>query len=212
MSRTGPLTKDSTTVALGLAQIRVAASAGYIGQRRAILPASASIGALADTKLGGNIEYFRLESGFPLLEDAIFPLREGSLLECSFKEITPANVALARGLTPADFASVHSGEIPLGTLTTPVSLRVEAIYTYPDGVNTLTIIFPRAQVATTMEMEFQQEDVLAVPIMIESKRADDENSAGNVVWNDAPLGIIIWDDATQTTTTSSSSTTTTTTP
>jgi len=210
MSRTGPLTKDTTTVALGLAQVRIGLASTYIGQRRAILPASASVGALADTKIVGNVDFFKLESGFPLQEDAIFPLREAISLELSFKEITPANVALARGLNPSNYASVHSGEIPLGTMATPTFLRLEAIYTYPDGVNTLKIIFPRMQVAASLEMDFQMEDVLAVPIVCESKRADDAISGGHVIWNGAPLGIITWDDATGTTTTSSSTTTTTT--
>lgn len=201
MSRTGPLTKDSTTVALGLAQIRVALASDFVGQRRAILPAANSLGALADTKWMGNIDYFKLESGFPLQEDAIFPLREAASMELSFKEITPGNMALARGLNPADFASVHSGEIPLGAMATPTYLRMEAVYTYPDGVNTMTIIFPRCQVAASAEMDFQQEDVLAVPIVMESKRADADTSGGHTIWDGAPLGIIIWDDATQTTTT-----------
>jgi len=212
MSRSGPITKDTTTVALGLAQIRVAASAGYIGQRRAILPASASIGALANTKFTGTAEYFKLESGFPLLEDASFPLRESAMLECAFKEVTPANVALSRGLTPADFSDVHKGEIPLGTLVTPDYIRMEAIYTYPDGTNTMTIIFPRAQVTSNVEIDFQMEDVAAVPITITAKNADDSVSGGSSVWNSMPLGMIIWDDGTGTTTSSTSSTTTTTGP
>ncbi len=212
MPRTGPLTKDTTTVALGLAQIRIGLASDYIGQRRPILPSSLSVGALADTKVIGNVDFFKLESGFPLQEDAIFPLREAISLELSFKEITPANVALARGLNPASYSNAHSGEIPLGTMATPTFLRMEAIYTYPDGTNTLEIIFPRMQVAASLQMDFQMEDVLAVPIVCESKRADGAISGGHVIWDGAPLGIILWDDATQTTTTSSTSTTTTTSP
>ena len=212
MARTGPVTKDTTTVALGLAQIRIGNSAAYIGQRRAILPATASIGALANTKFTGNVEFFKLESGFPLIEDASFPLREAAMLECAFKEVTPANVALSRGLDPANFATVHSGEIPLGTISTPSYIRMEAIYTYPDGTNTMKIIFPRAQVTSSTEIDFATEDVAAVPIVIEAKSADGSISGGNAAWNSMPLGMIIWDDATQTTTTTTTSTTTTTGP
>ena len=95
MPRTGPVTKDSTTVALGLAQIRIGLASTYIGQVAPILAVSASIGALASTKFTGGTEHFRLESGFPALEDAVFPLRETASLECAFKEITPYNLALA---------------------------------------------------------------------------------------------------------------------
>jgi len=211
MARTGPVTTDTTTVALGLFQVRVGNSAAYIGQRRPILPATASVGAMAATKFIGANEYFKLESGYPLTEDASFPLREAAALEFAFKEITPANVALSRGLDPDDFTAAHTGEIPLGTLATPEFLRVEAIYTYPDGTNTMTFVFPRAQVTSNTEIDFATEDVAAVPVVCESKNADDSISGGHKIWNGMPLGYIIWDDATGTTTTSTTSTTSTTT-
>ena len=221
MPRTGPLTKDSTTVALGLAQIRIGSCETYIGQIRPILASSASIGALADTKFNGNADHFKLESGFPMLEDAVFPLREGAQLECAFKEITPYNMALARGLDPTGggYTDAHKGEISLGGLTAPLSIRMEAVYTYPDGTNTMTIIFPRAQVVASYELPFAAEEPAAVAVVFEAKRADSdtswENAAGStvnghVIWNDKPLGRIVWDDGTVTTTTTSSSTTTTT--
>lgn len=218
MARTGPLTKDSTTVALGLAQIRVGVCATYIGQIRPILTSSDSIGAMADTKFGSNTEYFRLESGFPMLEDAVFPLREGASLECSFKEITPYNIALARGLDPTGggYADAHNGQVGLGGLVSPLSIRMEAVYTYPDGTNTMTIVFPRAEVTSAAEMDFAAEEPAAVSITIEAKRADSdsswENAAGttingSVIWDAQPLGIIVWNDGTRTTTTTTTTTT-----
>lgn len=213
MPRTGPTTKDTTTVPLGLAQIRIGASAALIGQIRPILASTDSIGALANTKLTLNQEFYKLESGYPLLEDAVFPLRESAMLECSFKELTPANMALAKGKNPAasDYAAAHTGVLKLGDLSTPAYVRMEAVYTFPDGTNTMTIIFPRAQVTSAPEVDFQQEEVAAVPISIEAKRADSEMSGGHVAWDSQPLGRIYWDDGgtTMTTTTTSSTTTTT---
>ena len=210
---TGPVTKDTTTVALGLAQIRIALASTYIGQIAPILTSSHSIGALASTKFAGNVDFFKLESGFPLMEDATFPLRESAMMEIAFKEQTPANWAVARGLDPTSYSSVHSGEINLGNMATPVFLRMEAVYTFPDGVNTMTIIFPRCQAVSSQEADFQAEDVVAVSISLEAKRADSDVTGGNAIWNSSPIGKIVWNDATQTTTTttSSSSTTTTTT-
>ena len=75
----------------------------------------------------------------------------------------------------------------------------------------MTIIFPRAQVSAPVEMDLAAEEVAAVPITIEAKRADDGVSGGHVIWNGAPLGKIVWDDGTQTTTTTTSSSTTSTT-
>ena len=208
MARTGPLTKDSTTVTLGLAQIRIGLSSTYIGQVGPILGSSASIGAMASTKFMGSSEVFRLESGYPMLEDAVFPLRESAAMECAFKEITPYNMALAQGKDPtaSDYSAAHTGSISLGTITAPVSLRLEAVYTYPDGSNLMYIIFPRAQVVSVTELEFAAEEPSAVTISIESKRADGGISGGHAIWNDKPLGRIIWDDgSTLTTTTTSTS-------
>jgi len=206
-TRSGPVTTDTTAIALGLAQVRIALSTSYVGQSRAILTSTNSIGALANTKFSGNAEFFRLESGFPLQEDAIFPLRESAMLECSFKEITPKNLAIALGKDPSAYADAHSGEVYLGTRVAPVYLRMEAVYTFPDGTNTMTIIFPRAQVAASTEVDLQAEEPANVPISIESKRADSAVSGGHIIWDGAPLGKIVWDDGTATTTTTTTTTT-----
>jgi hypothetical protein len=206
-TRSGPTTRDTTAIALGLAQVRVALASTYIGQERAILTVSNSLGALANTKFSGNADFYRLESGFPLQEDAIFPLRETAMLECSFKEITPKNLAIALGKDPSGYTDNHSGRIYLGTRVAPVYIRMEAVYTFPDGTNTMTIIFPRAQVAATSELDLQAEEPAASPLTIESKRADSSVSGGHVIWDGAPLGQIVWDDGTLTTTSTTTTTT-----
>jgi hypothetical protein len=207
MARTGPVTKDTTTVALGLAQIRVGLAATYIGSTVPRLQAADSLGALANTKFSGNVEYYRLESGFPLLEDAIYPLREAAALECAFKELTPKNVAIARGLSPATFSAAHVGSIPLGVIAAPTAIRVEAIYTFPDGTNVMGIIFPRANAAAAIEMEFAAEEPAAVAIRLEAKRADSEVSGGNAVWDNMPYGRMLWDTGGTTWTTTTTTTT-----
>ena len=220
MARYGPLTKDTTTVALGLAQIRIGNSADNITRPNPVLSSSDSIGAMASTKFTADAEYFKLESGFPLMEDTIFPLRESAMLECTFKEITPYNLALARGVDPTGgaYPNNHSGSVKLGTLATPAFIRMEALYTFPDQTNSLYIIFPRAQVSSSVELDLAEEDVAAVPVTIESKRADSDTSGGHSTWDDMPLGQLIWATSgtvwttTTTTTSSTSSSTTTTAP
>jgi hypothetical protein len=196
MARKGPVTTDTSTIALGLAQIRIGSSSTYINELHAQLAAGDSIGALANTRFVGNTDWFKLESGFPLIEDYTTPIREGAHLECSFKEITPANMALAYGHDPnaGVYATmtVHSGEVPLGDRSAPAYVRMEAMYTYPNGTNYMYIIFPRAQVSAEVEMDLQAEDAAAVPVMIEGKRADSEVSGGSSVWDARPLGRIYW--------------------
>jgi hypothetical protein len=207
--RSGPLTKDTTTIALGLAQIRIGPSAANITKQNPVLAESASLGALASTSFTSNAEYFKLESGYPLLEDATFPLREAAMLECAFKEMTPANFALAKGFDPADYTSAHTGVVPLGAISTPAFLRMEAIYTYPDGLNTMNIVFPRCQVTSAIEAEFAEEEPAAVAVQIEAKRADSGITGGNSAWDDKPLGLIRWNDGSTLTTTTTTTTTTT---
>ena len=197
MARSGPVTTDTSTVALGLAQIRIGASLTNIGNIQPVLLAADSIGALANTKFLGNTDWFKLESGFPLQEDLTLAIREGAALECAFKEITPVNVAMAYGndpsVAPYDTMTVHSGEVPLGDRTSPSYLRMEAVYTYPSGTDYMYIIFPRAQVSASVEVDLAAEDAAAIPITFESKRADSEVSGGHAVWDDKPLGRFAWD-------------------
>jgi len=193
---TGPLTKDTSTVALGLAQIQVGDSSDNIADINPALSSSDSLGAMADTRFMGETDFFRLESGYPLMEDDALPIREKAALECSFKEIIPVNVALAYGFdfgeSPYDGMTVHSGEVPLGARIAPVFMRMEAEYTYPSGTDYMYIIFPRAQVLSSIEMNMGVEEAVAVPITFEAKRADSGITNGDAAWDSKPLGRIFW--------------------
>ena len=57
MSRSGPVTKDTSTITIGLMQIRVGTSATYIANPNPALAAGDSIGALANTKFIGNTDW-----------------------------------------------------------------------------------------------------------------------------------------------------------
>jgi len=195
MSRSGPITTDVTSLALGLAQIRVLASAANINKINPQGTSADSIGALASTKYMGNTDWFNFESGFPLIEDYAIVTREKASLECAFKELSPANLALAHGIDPTSgYADVHSGEIALGGRTSAAYVRMEALYTFPDGVNKMHIIFPRAQVTSSPEIDMQAEDAVGVPIVFESKNASSDVSGGHAVWDDKPLGRIMFVD------------------
>jgi len=193
MARYGPIATDTSTVALGLAQVRVGSSSDYITSPGAALSSTDSIGSLANTKFTGNTDWYKLEGGFPLIEEFTTPIREGAMLECAFREITPENLSIAHGIDVSSGSyEVHSGEVVLGGRTAPEYVRMEAVYTYPNGSNTMTIIFPRAQVSANVEIDLQAEDAAAVPITFESKNASSDVSGGDAVWDDKPLGHIIW--------------------
>lgn len=105
LTRTGPLTKNASAVALGLAQIRVGNAAANVATATPTLLPVNSIGALASTKFTGDTTFWTLESGFPMLEDLTVPIKESCSLECAFKEMTPFNLALARGIDPGAVAA-----------------------------------------------------------------------------------------------------------
>ena len=197
MARSGPITLDTSTIAIGFAQIRVGDSSGNIADIQPALSSSDSIGALASTTFRGPTDWFKLESGNPLITDFTTPIREAAQLECAFKEMTPVNLALAHGHDPSsvpyDTMTVHSGEVPLGGRTAPDYVRMEAVYTYPNGTNHMYIIFPRSQVSATPELALANEDAAAVTVLFESQNSSSDVSGGDVAWDDKPLGRIFWD-------------------
>lgn len=296
MGRTGPITRDASTVQLGLSQIRIGKSAPYIGMTDPVLTAQDSLGAMASTGFTSETEFWDLESGFPLGLDATFPLRESNMIECAFKEITPKTLAISRGMDPfsdiaaavtvldiqsasggyvedvitADnsgsvtdifnviftsptafevrgqksgligtgsvdtefapdnggnpyftipantftgtwaandsftmataefvagtsaFSNAHAGSIPLGSLAAPKYLRVEAVYTFPNPQYGMVIIFPRANVTSSLSLDQQPEDAAAVTLSIKSMGASDDVVGGNSVWNNMANGQILF--------------------
>jgi hypothetical protein len=195
ISRTGPVTKDTSTVALGLAKILVGNSASNISEKtQALDPTADSLGALANTSFTSNVEYWRMYSGFPQLEDTVIPLSETAQMDCEVREIHPRNLAFARGIDASTgYDDNHSGEIPLGNIKAPDYVRMEAIYTYPNKTNHMYVIFPRAQATSNTELGFNQEDNATIPITFEAKRADSGVSGGDAAWDSSPLGRIYFD-------------------
>ena len=292
---TGPITKDTTAVALGLAQIRVGVAATNINTATPALTVNDSIGALGSTKFTSSVDFWTLESGFPANTDMKIPLKETVEMEVSFKEITPYMMALARGIDPASvgagwtfgkvakvvsaagvvdaakpvgtsgngtivdtftitfssataysvtalsgvavtgtgaigsisvftigaqpafsipaafitgtiaagdvfrfsvmksgYSNNHSGTINLGTMKAPDYVRMEAVYTYPNGTNTMTIIFPRANVTSNTEVNFNATDAAAPTITFTSMNAASTSSGGSAAFDNAPMGVIIF--------------------
>jgi hypothetical protein len=295
----GPITKNATAWALGLMQIRVGPCQPNIANITPVLTAAHSIGALANSKVNFSAEFFDQESGFPLTKDGTIPLREAANVEGAFKEFTPYNIALARGLDPTEsldagvtegvasytaagtttgsisvdtvatwgvideewtvvftgatagiivgkstgvvhtftdlttamepvdgssdkyfsipanffsgtwaadesytfytyaggatlYDQPHSGSMGLGGLAAPVNMRIEGVYTYPNGVNTMTVIMPRGQIKSSMEIDLAEEDAASSPITFEAQNASSNNAAGNAAWDTMPLGRIVW--------------------
>lgn len=131
ITRSGPTTKDTSTVALGLAKICVGPSASNIATRDQVLDQIVhSLGALNTSNFTSTVEYWRLTSGFPALEDMSLPLSEVASLECEFKELHPRNLAIARGIDAV--GDVDAGIIFMsmettdGTISSSVEIAANA--------------------------------------------------------------------------------------
>lgn len=188
----GPKTVNTSSLALGLAQVRVVASASNIGYSYPVAISSDSVGSLTKTTFTGNTEWWEHFSGFPLLKDHSIPIKEEAMLAAEYEEISPYNVALANGIDATDgsYSGTHSGEIALGGKTSPAYVRMEAVYTFPNGSNYMTIIFPRAQIKSNLELDLQAEDSAKPGMEFSSNTSDSDNADGHACWDGKPLGVI----------------------
>lgn len=192
MARYGPITKDTDTLALGLAQIRLGASATNLGNIHPALTSSDSIGAMAETNFTVEREFFMHYSGYPELRDKVIPLRESAMLTVRAEEITPQVLAYANGIDASTgYADNDSGEIALGATTAPTAVRAEAHYTFPNGTKYMDIIFPRAETSSNIELNLSKEEVISTPMTISAVDASSD-AGGNAVWDNKPLGRVVF--------------------
>jgi hypothetical protein len=139
----------------------------------------------------GKVDFWKLESGFPLLEDISLPIRESNMLETAFKELTLANMAMARGIDPT-LLDEYDESIALGGLVAPAYVRMEAVYTFPNNLAQMIVIYPRANAVSNFEMDLKAEDAAAIPVTFEAKRADSGITGGDAAWDSMPLGTIVF--------------------
>lgn len=130
MARSGPLTRDSSAVLAGLAQIRVGNAMDCISYKTPVLNDLNSIGALASTKFSSSVDYLKLESGFPALEDLSIPTRSTALVEAAFKEISPFTMAMAKGADPfgkvGTITGATGGAVALGASAADIAATAAA--------------------------------------------------------------------------------------
>ena len=193
MARKGPVTVDTSTLAVGLGQIRVGDSATNIAFTTPQLTSADSIGSLTKCDFKQEVKYLEHFSGFPKFKDFIIPLEASATIEVEAEEISPANLALALGKSFSvydGFTSTHSGEIGLGNLAAPSTVRIELMYDMPDDTHHVAVVLPRAQVSSSLELSLKPEEIAKVPMTISAQPADSSVAGGNAVWDNKPMGAI----------------------
>ena len=88
------------------------------------------------------------------------------------------------------FDNPFEGEIGFGAVRQPEKLRIEAVFTFPDGLHGFYVIMPRAHMTSSMELNFAEADEGNIPISIESTSASADVSGGHAVWDDKPIGVL----------------------
>lgn len=185
-----PVYRNSTTVMLGLAQIRIAESAPYIGYPTACLTKAHSLGAMVETRILGEDFDYILRSGFPQTDDLIIAYEQHVIVECVLREITPINMALMFGQAydPTTYDDPHDGQIYLGTRGVTSFIRVEFIYWYPESNYQMHLILPKAYISTEVLIDWAVEDDYGAPFACVSTPSDSDSIGGHAIWDAAPLG------------------------
>jgi len=88
------------------------------------------------------------------------------------------------------YADDYVGSIGLGAMAAPKFLRVEGYYEFPNKDRCIDIIIPRAQVTSSIDATFANDETNA-PLAFGAKGASAEVAGGNAVWDAMPLGRII---------------------
>jgi len=190
MAQQGPIGVNTSRYQVGLMQIRVTPqSTANIKQSGEILTSSNSMGSLANTTVTFEDNILEHQSGFPQLTDAVIRVGRNASIKCEFDEITRQNIAMALGQNISSYTNL-SGTVPIGDLSGVNYIRVEGVITYPDGTTTTAIIFPRALATIDGDLSFSKDGFASASITFKSNIASSDNSAGDVVWNNNPLGIV----------------------
>lgn len=91
------------------------------------------------------------------------------------------------------YDSATAGEIKIGALKAPDYIRVEGAYVFPNGVNKMTVIFPKAQARSDAgEIAFATDTNAAVSMTFEATPADSTVTGGNAAWDTMPLGRVVF--------------------
>lgn len=190
MAQQGPIGVNTSRYQVGLMQIRVTPqSAANIKQSGEILTSSNSMGSLANTSVTFEDNILEHQSGFPQLTDAVVRTGRTASVKCEFDEITRQNIAMALGQNPSSYTNL-SGTVPIGDLAGVNYIRLEGVITYPDGTTTTAIIFPRALATIDGDLSFSKDGFASASITFKANISSSDNSSGDVVWNNNPLGIV----------------------
>lgn len=177
LQSTRSLNRDS--IALGIAELYIGDSATHIAETGRVLTLSYP-GAMMGVSLVVTKEFkqqFTLVNNIQVLSDMI--QTAGFIaIAVEMLEITKENIERSLGGTA-------KANVINTLLTQPTDLRVEMVFTYPNRINKMEMIFPRVKsTAKSVPWQFEAEDAMTTPLVLSVLATD------NAAWTNDPYGKI----------------------
>ena len=175
--------QNRESVALGIAELFLDLSALHIANAEQALTSNRYFGSKTKVTIDMNKEYLKrveADGDILMLLDHLLTRVDFSVT-INFIEIYPRTLSLALG---GDGSSTDFLE---DLFKNPTDMRAELVFTYPNKINKMIIIIPRAHIITdNLSLDFQKEDAMEGNMMLKACRTDNE------AWTGMPLGRTIF--------------------
>jgi len=176
------VTKNQDSILLGLGQLRLGLSSSYITDTTAVLTDTNYIGSQAEIGFTADRSIITefVNSGGVLVPNDSIAIRASFSLQIAMYEVTESNLSFVLG------GSGISTNIINDLIGSPTKLRAEVIFTFPNKVNTITIILPKAVSIGSVNLDCKDEDAATIPLELTALYTDDSN------WTSNPYGKFIF--------------------
>ena len=170
---------DRETIALGLAQLRLAPYSSHEGTFGQALTSNEYFGAMSTIEFSINRSFFQRQEAVDnvaMVVDHIL-LSASFTITAQFVEITNVSFNYALG------GEGDSVDFFITMVSDPEKLRAEMVFTYPNKSDQFVIVLPKVQIVSdNVRGQFQPENLMAVPFTIKALKSD------NAAWAAQPYG------------------------
>lgn len=183
MSLQGTRIKETESLYFGLAELYFGDSSTYESSITPVLVESDYLGCLVEVSFVIAKEFIKrytVHDGFKIISD-YFLIGSELNINIELVELTQKNFSYSLGGNGLDSNVLDN------LLSQPADLRAELIFTYPNKINSMTLILPKVKVITkSTTFNFTSEEPVIVPVSLLALKSTHTN------WSPNPLGKIIF--------------------
>ncbi len=173
---------DREKLFFGLAKLYIGLSSTYEASTTPALSSGDYFSSLVNvsmvTKKESKAKY-KIVSAIKILEDILITA-SGIDLAIDFIEMSEKALSFSLGGDGSD-TNILNNLMGQGTI-----LRAELLFTYPNGSNTMTMVFPKVRVTSSPSFKFESENPMQVPLIFSVLYCSHIN------WVADPMGKIIF--------------------